>query len=111
MSNIQNSIEKIKSISPQLKIDTAIVLGSGLGNVVNSMTNKTTIPYTILPGFPKPTVEGHGGALVLGKIGEKYIAVMQGRAHYYECCDSNIMTESLTVLKKIGAKSLILTTK
>src|SRR5688500_8980742 len=61
-----------------------VVLGSGLGTVADAVNDATVIDYQDLPGFPRPTVAGHGGRAVLGKIGGEPVAVLQGRAHVYE---------------------------
>ena len=58
-----------------------VVLGSGLGTVADAVSDPTVIPYAELPGFPRPTVAGHGGRAVLGELGGLPVAVLQGRAH------------------------------
>lgn len=61
-----------------------IVLGSGLGNFVDTLENKIIIPYEKIPGFPKPTVKGHAGCVTLGTLNEVPIICLQGRSHPYE---------------------------
>ncbi len=61
-----------------------IVLGSGLGDFTANIADAVTIPYGELEGFPTPSVSGHGGALVVGRIADEAVAVLSGRAHYYE---------------------------
>lgn len=89
--------------------EVAIVLGSGLGALVDVVQNATIIPYADLPGFPVPSVAGHGGQLVIGRIGKRSVALMAGRGHFYEHGRADIMGEAIATLKAIGCKSLILT--
>ncbi len=86
-----------------------LVLGSGLGSLADAVEGATTIPYGDLPGFPQPTVGGHAGRLVLGRLGNQAVAVMQGRSHYYEHGEATAMKVPLTALKAVGCEILILT--
>ena len=63
---------------------SALVLGSGLGAFADEFAGATRIPYSKIPGFPRSTVEGHAGRLVIGKVGDVAVAAMQGRVHFYE---------------------------
>ena len=63
---------------------TAIILGTGLGELVKHIDIKVAIPYSEIPNFPVSTVEGHSGRLIFGNLGGKYIMAMQGRFHFYE---------------------------
>jgi purine-nucleoside phosphorylase len=87
----------------------AIVLGSGLGVLADRLTNPITIPYAEIPHFPAPTVHGHRGNLVVGKLGNTLIAALQGRFHYYEGHDLEAVTLPVRVMKAFGVKTLILT--
>ena len=70
------------------KVDTAIVLGTGLGkSFVDSMKVQLSIPYEDIPHFPEATVEFHHGKLIYGTIGEKYVLAFNGRFHLYEGYD------------------------
>src|SRR6266436_3765505 len=73
-------IQKLYSVKPQ----TGIVLGSGLGNLVNEITIEKEIPYDIIPHFPVSTVEGHHGKLIFGELSGKKVVAMAGRFHFYE---------------------------
>lgn len=86
-----------------------IVLGSGLGDFASEVEGGTAIPYGNLPGFPAMNVGGHAGHLVLGTIGGTPVAVMQGRAHYYERGQADAMKLPLRTLAALGCKSLLLT--
>ncbi len=87
----------------------AIILGSGLGALVDSVTEKDVIPYGEIPHFPQSTVPGHAGNLVLGKLGGETVICMQGRFHYYEGFAMGEVTYPLYVMKLLGVKSLIVT--
>ncbi|NIA70714.1 purine-nucleoside phosphorylase [Pelagibius litoralis] len=87
----------------------ALVLGSGLGAVAEAVVDPQIIPYGDLPGFPRPSVAGHGGSLSLGKIAGLPVAVLQGRAHFYESGRADGMNLALATLKALGCEHLILT--
>ncbi len=86
-----------------------IVLGSGLGSLVNAVAEPLRIPYADIPGFPVSSVSGHAGEFVAGRIGDTPVAVLSGRAHYYERGDANAMRVPIETLKRIGVENLILT--
>ena len=85
---------------------TAIILGTGLGELVNHITIHTAIPYEEIPNFPISTVEGHKGQLIFGMLGEKYVMAMQGRFHYYEGYSMKESTFPVRVMKELGVKTL-----
>jgi len=87
----------------------ALVLGSGLGAFADAVEGAQSIPYDEIPGFARPTVEGHAGRLVVGRVGGVPAAVMQGRFHYYEGYTLEEVTFPVRVLGLLGAKSLVLT--
>lgn len=86
-----------------------LVLGSGLGDFADTLTDAVRIPFSEIPGFPLPTVEGHSGALVIGNKGRKAVAVLQGRSHYYEGLSQREITIPIRVLAALGIKTVILT--
>ncbi len=86
-----------------------IVLGSGLGAIVDAMQDKVTIAYKEIPYFPLSTVAGHAGNLVAGRIDNIQVIAMQGRVHYYEGLGMKATTYPIYVLRMLGVKSLILT--
>ncbi len=90
-------------------VDTAVVLGSGLGAFAEQLTNAVTIGYDEIPGFALSTVEGHAGQLVLGEIGGRSVAVQQGRFHYYEGYDMEQVTLPVRTFGVMGVRNLILT--
>ena len=86
-----------------------VVLGSGLGAVADAVAGGTVIDYADLPGFPRPTVAGHGGRVVVGRVGEVPVAVLQGRAHVYEGGDLEAIRTPIRALRAAGAEILVLT--
>ena len=89
--------------------DALMILGSGLGNFAESIENPIVIPYKEIPNFLVSTVPGHVGQLVIGKIGDKYVAVMQGRFHYYEGYPLDKITFPVKTFAKMGTKTFIAT--
>ncbi|MBD9374288.1 purine-nucleoside phosphorylase [Rhizobium sp. ARZ01] len=86
-----------------------IVLGSGLGSLVDAVENSVRIPYAELPSFPVSAVSGHAGELVVGLLRGVPVIMLSGRVHYYERGDANAMRGPIEVLKGLGVQSLILT--
>ncbi len=105
-------LEKIKETANYLKgkmktnPKTAIILGTGLGSLVNEIEDKYEIEYTQIPNFPLSTVEGHSGKLIFGQLGGKDILAMQGRFHYYEGYDMKEVTFPIRVMKELGIETL-----
>jgi purine-nucleoside phosphorylase len=87
----------------------AIVLGSGLGAFGDDMQETVVVPYAEVPGFAQPTVEGHAGRLVLGKVEGVPTIALQGRFHYYEGYSFEEVTFPIRMLGVLGVKALILT--
>ena len=87
----------------------AIVLGSGLGAFADDFEEPVGIPYNEIPGFPRSTVEGHSGRLVVGKVDSVPVVAMQGRVHYYEGYSLDEVTFPVRTFKLLGIKTLILT--
>lgn len=86
-----------------------VILGSGLGSLVDIMEEKTVIPYPEIPNFPQSSVAGHAGNLVIGRIGKEIIFAMQGRFHFYEGFTMKEVTYPIYVMKLLGVKNLIVT--
>lgn len=87
----------------------AVILGSGLSKSVPSLAKATIIPYADIPGFPRTTVAGHEGKLVVGSLGGGGVAVLQGRFHYYEGHSMESIALPTRVLEYLGAKTLVVT--
>ncbi len=88
--------------------ETAIILGSGLGKIVDHMTISCEIDYSSIPHFPVSTVEGHAGKLISGKLGETPVLVMQGRFHFYEGYSMEEVIFPVRVMKFLGVHTLII---
>lgn len=106
--NLKETARYIESkLNCQPKI--AIVLGSGLGPLVDDITNSIEIDYKDIPGFPVSTVEGHAGKLVCGEISGKSIIAMKGRFHYYEGYDVSQVVIPIRIFKLLGIDQLLVT--
>ncbi len=86
--------------------ETAIILGTGLGSLVNDITDAYEINYADIPNFPLSTVEGHSGKLIFGKLGGVDIMAMQGRFHFYEGYGMKEVTFPVRVMRELGIKTL-----
>jgi purine-nucleoside phosphorylase len=107
-SNAQSAADYIR-VAADVAPAIGIILGSGLGSFAAQVANATRIPYAEIPHFPRSTVEGHSGHLVLGTIGGVPVAVMQGRVHAYEGYPLSEVTFPTRVLGLLGCKTLIVT--
>lgn len=106
LEKIQETANFIKNKVGGEMPKAAIILGSGLGNLVNVIDVKMAIPYGEIPNFPISTVEGHKGQLIFGNLGDKFVMAMQGRFHYYEGYSMKEATFPVRVMKAIGVKVL-----
>lgn len=87
--------------------DFGIVLGTGLGSLVDAIAIQCSIDYKEIPNFPVSTVKGHSGKLIYGKLGGKNVLAMQGRFHYYEGLTMQESTFPIRVMKFLGINDLI----
>lgn len=105
-------LEKIKQTADYLRgrvgemPKIAVILGTGLGNLVDHIENKLYIPYSEIPNFPVSTVQGHSGNLIFGTMGGRPVMAMQGRFHYYEGYDMKAVTFPVRVFKALGVDTL-----
>ena len=105
LERIQETADFLKS-KMHTHPETAIILGTGLGSLVNEITDKYEIGYETIPNFPVSTVEGHSGKLIFGKLGNKDIMAMQGRFHFYEGYSMKEVTFPIRVMRELGIKTL-----
>lgn len=87
--------------------EIAVVLGTGLGNLTKKVRQAVSIHYETIPHFPKTTAASHNGKLIFGNLGGKNVVMMEGRFHFYEGYTLEQVTFPIRVLKKLGAKILI----
>ena len=85
---------------------TAIVLGTGLGQLAQRIERILSIPYSEIPNFPVSTVEGHAGELIFGRLGGKDVMAMEGRFHYYEGYTMQQVTFPIRIMYELGIKTL-----
>ncbi len=107
MQQIKEAADYLKSqgiTSPQI----GIVLGTGLGNLVEHIQIEREVPYSNIPNFPLSTVESHSGKLIYGQLGGKTVLAMQGRFHYYEGYSMEEIVLPIRVMKLLGIKYLLL---
>ncbi|MFK5856173.1 MAG: purine-nucleoside phosphorylase [Bacteroidota bacterium] len=106
LENIKKTVDYIKSnISSNPKI--GIILGTGLGSLVNHINISTSINYSDIPNFPEATVESHSGKLIFGELNGKEVVVMSGRFHYYEGYSLQEVTFPVRVMKMLGIHTLL----
>jgi purine-nucleoside phosphorylase len=87
----------------------ALVLGSGLGDFADELTDRVTLPYSTIPHFPVSSAVGHAGNLIIGRVGDVPVAAMQGRVHFYEGHSMTIVTFPMRVFCRLGVKGVLLT--
>lgn len=106
--NIQETVDFLRS-KTSFQPRTGIVLGTGLGHLIDDITIEESIAYSDIPHFVSSTVESHQGRLVLGYLGEHPVVIMAGRFHYYEGWSMQQITFPIRVMKALGAERLIIT--
>ena len=109
IGSIRAAAAYIKKVAPGFRPDIGFVLGSGLAKAVPPLDKVLTIPYSDIPGFPRTTVPGHEGKLILGRAQGHAVAVMQGRFHYYEGHAMESIALPVRTLEYLGLKTLIVT--
>ena len=86
-----------------------LILGSGLNDLANAVENADVIPFGDLPNWPRSTVHGHAGRLVIGELEGQSVMVMQGRVHFYEGYSMSQITLPVRVMKRLGLEMLFVT--
>ena len=109
VGSIRRAADYIRSRVPNARPKIGIILGSGLSKAVPPLAAMETIPYSQIPGFPRTTVTGHEGKLLIGEHSKVQVAVMQGRFHYYEGHSMESIALPVRVLEYLGLKNLIVT--
>lgn len=108
LKQLQEATDFIRSKS-SFTAEVAVVLGSGLSEVVKEIEIDCAIDYAAIPHFPVSTVVGHSGKLLLGTWNEKKVVVMSGRFHYYEGYSMQQVTFPIQIANKLGAKTIFIT--
>lgn len=104
---IRQTADFLKPYLPEKPV-AGIILGSGLGGLVDSVEILHRIPYEDIPQFPVSTVKGHAGALIIGRLSGKLVVLLAGRFHYYEGYTMEVVTFPVRVMKALGCETLIL---
>jgi purine-nucleoside phosphorylase len=107
LEQIEVTTEYLKSKTGDFKPEYGIILGTGLGGLVQEIDIDYTISYSDIPGFPISTVESHSGKLVFGRLSGKKIVCMQGRFHYYEGYSMQQVTFPVRIMKWLGIHTLM----
>ncbi len=107
LEKIAKTADFIRS-KTQLRPQIAIVLGTGLGGLVDEIEIVDSIPYSDIPNFPVSTVKGHQGRLIFGRLSGKDVVAMQGRFHFYEGYTMQEVTFPFRVFKNLGIEMLLL---
>jgi purine-nucleoside phosphorylase len=105
---LEEAVARVREATA-LEPSVGLVLGSGLGGVAEEIVEPVVVPYAEIPGWPASTAVGHAGRLVLGRLGEAPVAVMQGRAHLYEGVSPEQVVFGIRVLGRLGARTLVVT--
>lgn len=103
---IEFAFDYIQKLHPK-SLEVGIILGTGLGQLINNIEIENEIPYEDIPYFPVSTVESHSGTLIFGKLGGKNVVAMKGRFHYYEGYSMKEVTFPVRVMKLLGVKNLM----
>ena len=106
IERIDKAAEFVKEKLGGLEPVVGIVLGSGLGKLADRISDRTTIPYKEIPGFPVSTAIGHKGNFIAGTLGGKKVIAMQGRFHYYEGYPMELVVLPIRVMKRLGIQYL-----
>lgn len=106
LKKIEEAADYIEAKIGKAIPDVAIILGTGLGDLVKEIDDRREISYSDIPNFPISTVEGHSGKLIYGKLAGKMVLAMQGRFHYYEGYSMKEVTFPIRVFQQLGIKYL-----
>ncbi|KAA3437516.1 purine-nucleoside phosphorylase [Rufibacter hautae] len=106
MKTLQEAAEYIRQQTSQFQPDFGIVLGTGLGALVQDIDTAFSLDYADIPNFPVSTVESHSGKLIFGELGGRKVVVMQGRFHYYEGYTMEQVVFPIRVMKLLGIQKL-----
>src|SRR6201994_3366817 len=106
LENIQRTTQYIKSRIGDFEPEVGIILGTGLGGLVNEIEVEKSLMYSNIPDFPISTLEFHSGKLLFGTLQGKKVVAMQGRLHFYEGYTMQQITFPVRVMRMLGIKKL-----
>ena len=104
-----DALERAVRVRSDLAPEVGIVLGSGLGGLADELTDPVAIPFSELPGWPQATAPGHVGRLLLGHLGGRPVAILQGRFHLYEGNSPGLVVQPILLFRRLGARIAVLT--
>lgn len=105
----RKAAQLVRDRAPDRSPTVGLVLGSGLGGLADEVDDAVALSFGELPGFPEPSVEGHAGRLVLGKLQGVEVACLQGRVHLYEGHPASAVKPMIRTLHLLGCETLVLT--
>jgi purine-nucleoside phosphorylase len=105
LARLEAAVRARSTLVPQL----GIVLGSGLGGLADELAEPVAVPFADLPGWPAATAPGHAGRLLLGRLEERPVAMLQGRLHLYEGHDAGLVVQPVLLMGRLGASAVVLT--
>jgi len=108
IGTIDNAVQYVRARC-SLQPHAGVILGSGLGNVVDAIDVEASIPYGDIPGARASTVMGHSGRMIFGRAGKLPVVVMQGRVHFYEGYEMEEVMFLSRVIGRLGIKTLVVT--
>src|SRR5439155_19719909 len=108
IESIDDAVAFVRS-KPSIQPQVGVIFGSGLGNVVDALEVETSIPYSDIPGAKASTVVGHQGRMILARVNQTPVVVMQGRIHFYEGHEMAEVMFLSRVIGRLGIKQLIVT--
>lgn len=108
LDHVARSREKILTTLAGRQPRIALVLGSGLGGLADRLEDPVSVAYRDLPGFPIPTVAGHAGTLLAGRLGGVPVIALKGRKHFYETDDAYPLRTMIRAMKAVGVETLFL---
>jgi purine-nucleoside phosphorylase len=106
---VREAAEAVRAAIAPRRPEVAIVLGSGLGFLGGEIADAVRVPYARIPGFPRPTVQGHAGELIAGTLEGRAVLAQSGRFHLYEGHDEATVALPVRVFATLGVRTLIVT--